>query len=193
MPTPEQFIEEFLEHADRVYDAQRAHDYYLRTRRLKGRQAGQQETTSGRGGRTAPKLATRHPGGTRHQQAKEQLAALQHRLERLREALDVLLKEAKGRSGIKTPVKKSPAKAAADSKSGGGSKEKLTAKQKREAAKRSADYRKKHPEKSTVSPEAKSVEQKIKDVRETIRKVKEDIAKAMEAAQRKTATKAVNH
>jgi hypothetical protein len=65
----------------------------------------------------------------------------------------------------------------------------LTPKERREAAKRSADYRKKHPEKSTASAQVKSVEQKIQDTREAIRKIKEDIATAMEAAQKKTATR----
>lgn len=160
------------------YDPQKAHDYYVRTRHLKGRH----------GGSGHPLSSGRQGGGNQHhppkksakelqKEAHARVAALEKRLERLREVLRELVKQSKARAGVET--KNTPTKKAAAS--GGGSKghdKPLTAAQKRDAAKRSEEYRKKHPEHKSDDKKAKEVEAKIKDVREQIRKIRAELQAA---------------
>jgi predicted transcriptional regulator len=187
MPSPEKFIEGFLlKHSELPYDPVKAHEYYLRTRQLKGRVSGRlQEVTTGRERRvtTAP---PKKSAAQLRAETKAKVEQLQNRLDKLKKVLRQLTEEAQARSGIKTqPAKKSPEKA------GSGPKEKLTAKEKKEAAERSEKYRKEHPEKTTPAQEVKELQQKIQDVKEKIREMKEDLAAAREKAARRRRLKAV--
>ena len=124
-----------LLHAEKPYDAQKAREYYLRTRKLKGRKKGSgQPTPTGRNPRGAQPKAAPHPvkpRKTKAQKQKEaevQVAALKKRLARLKEALAELVKAAKLRSGVETKTDKAKSKAQANSDA--KSRKPLTARQK---------------------------------------------------------------
>lgn len=72
---------------ERVYDAAKAHDYYIRTRKLKGRQKGaERESGSTRPG--APKPQTKKKGSKQEiASADAKVAAIRGKLDRLRELL----------------------------------------------------------------------------------------------------------
>lgn len=130
-----------LAHAG-TYDPIKSREYYLRTRKLKGRQPAKAAPLSspGEGGRpvaSGPK-PSREKTNSRQAELKAQRAALEKRLERLREVLSELVEAAQGRSGVKdTPAEKKAQaeKAAADTKAD----KKLTPKQKREKAKQARE------------------------------------------------------
>lgn len=169
-----------------AYDAAKAHEYYLRTRVLKGRKAAVSTlpTSKTRGtpvsnvgtrstARVAPKVV---PKKTAAELAKEKQAlkahvvALQNRLAALKKVLAVLVKEAKARSGVKTKTAadNSPVTAAA----------KKTA-----AAKSSKTYYEKN--KATILAKAKAeaaansptdLEAKIKEISDKIAKMRAELA-----------------
>lgn len=149
-----------LQHA---YDPQKRHEYYLRTRQLKGRQKGQQDQTSGRTSSARVSTIKKH-----HQQPDMQTSveALRRRLESLKRVLAELVKKAKARSGVETKSSSSSSKSSS-SKSGGGSKsdrKPLTAKQKEEARKRSKDWRDKHKQTKSPTNEIASLKKQIKEI-----------------------------
>jgi hypothetical protein len=88
MKTP---INTELRHLAPGYDPQKAHDYYVRTRKLKGRQPGAAPQTSGVGAerRTAPRRP--HPQHSNRAKQKQELASaikdLQLRLNKLEELI----------------------------------------------------------------------------------------------------------
>lgn len=155
-----------------AYDPQKAREYYLRTRKLKGRKKGSGDPEpSGRNsaGSKASTSRTRKPKKTSAQKRKEaeaQVAALEKRLERLKDVLAELVKKAKARSGVEDSKSSSPkdrAKQNADEKA----RKPLTAKQKREAAERS---KKNYEEnKKTPNQEIKELQAKIKAIRAQIK------------------------
>lgn len=151
------------------YDPVKAHEYYLRTRQLKGRQAGAEQLTIGRTSKAAP-LPAKKPAKSKKQTAFEaQIAALQGRLEKLRTVLAELTKQAQARSGV-TPT--APAKS-------GDKPTKQTSKQKAAAAKKAKAYYEKHKnDKKTPSQQVKELETKIKAIQAKIKKMKAEIAAA---------------
>jgi hypothetical protein len=170
-----------------IYDAAKAHDYYMRTRVLKGRTPVVQKTPVGRskgtpvstvGSRSGVKVVQNVkvvPKKTAAELAKERVAlkahvaALQVRLEALKKVLAQLVKEAKARSGVvtKPTTDNSPVTAA----------QKKTA-----AAKSSAKYYDKN--KATILAKAKAdaaanptdLEAKIKEISDKIAKMRADLA-----------------
>lgn len=190
-----------------VYDAQKARDYYLRTRHLKGRKAGVKVLPLG-GGRGGPdtkplplgggrggppvhkvKAAPVKPKKTAKQlrlEAHARTSALKVRLDQLHKVLAKLVKEAKG-LGIET--KSDTAKTKAASNQDAKDKPPSTVKQKREAAKRSAVYRKTHQ----TSVDAKSLQTDIEATLKKIKKIraelKASVGKARSHAQSQTASK----
>lgn len=198
MPSPEKFIEGFmLQHAEQLYDPVKAHEYYLKTRQLKGRQRTRQGfpmTIDRRGAldlatnriAARPRVSNKSAAQLRAE-TKAKVEKLQNRLDRLKEVLRQMTEEAQARSGIKSQ----PAKKSTPEKAGSAAKEKLTTKEKREAAERSEKYRKEHPEKTTPAQEVKELQQKIQDVKEKIREMKEDLAAAREKAARRRRSQAV--
>ena len=88
-----------------AYDREKAHQYYLRTRKLKGRQSGPQTAP---GGHTSPQKTFTPSGGSggkpnradtksRQAQLQAQKDRITARLEHLREVLDKLVGDAKKR------------------------------------------------------------------------------------------------
>lgn len=170
----------YLLHAG-SYDPQKRREYYLRTRKLKGRHRGL--GTVGTGGRP-PAPVKKAPPKPHY---AEQVAALEKRLKRLKEVLSHLVEDAKKRSGAETNTKPSTSKTAASKSKGGSSK--VTPTERKKAAKASAEYRKKHPEKKTPKEEVAALEKQIADIRKKIRKALEDARKQRRQPATKTASK----
>jgi ubiquinone biosynthesis protein UbiJ len=144
-----------------AYDASKRREYYLRTRKLKGRQPG----------KAAPPKKTRaQRQAERRKKLEAQVEALKGRLEKLRAVLAQLTEQAKKRSGVDT--KKTTSKKTTSSTKKAAEK-KLTPAQKAKAAKASEEYRKKNPEKA-LADDVKSLNDKIKTIQERIAKMRKE-------------------
>jgi len=178
MSDPQEFILDHglvpLDHVKEVvhyvegYNPAKAREYYLRTRQLKGRQPGAAPaTTSKAPAAKAPTKIVKKQPPKQSTSTKARVAEMKVRLEKLRKVLRELVKQAKARSGADPKDKKATA----------GSK-KLSAAERKEAAKRSAEYRKKHKseiENDSVDEQAKRLADQIKDVNAKIAKAKADL------------------
>ena len=185
--TPEEIL---LMHGDLPYDASKAHEYYLRNRKLKGREAGGQDdvhssrTSKGRAA-TAAKLSKRAgpprlTSKQRQDAVNGRVASLRKRLDRLKVVLEDLLKEAQKHDGKKDePAKKEENKAGTDKKS------ELTTKQKREAAVRSKEYYEKN-KKPADKFDSEQSQMDIKKVRAKIREIRAQLRAAIEKARRQS-------
>lgn len=178
------------------YDPQKARDYYLRTRKLKGRRKASAVSPS-TNANVAERLGTKRPGaakpapkgkpklsaaGKRRLRAKAEarVDALEARLDKLRDVLDQLVEAAKARSGVDPKEDK----AKADKNTAEKDRKPQTAAEKREAAKKAKD--KYEEENAGPSAKAKALESKIADVQEKIKKAQADLAQAgVEARARK--------
>lgn len=184
-----------------AYDAQKAHEYYLRTRKLKGRTPGAVKTSAGRpaGGRQTPvkgHLSAAAKAANRKQRQAEleaQRDALEKRLDRLKEVLQEMVEAAKKRSGA-APTKKSSDKAPETSKdkadrNSAEKKDKPTSAEQRERNKKARDrYKKDHPagggssesgssDGPTVTEELASLNRKIADIKVKIQKAMKEARK----------------
>lgn len=177
--TDVQELESELMHA-RVYDPAKAHEYYLRTRSLKGR------------GRSGPDISSRaggggHQGGTggssnnpdirdsREKNLDQRIEELRAKVDQLREVLHKRVQEAKGRAGVKEPDKKesSTTSKTKDSKSStkdGKPDKPLTEKQKADKRKASKEQYEKENRTSKVH-EVEALTNIVKDLRERISKL----------------------
>lgn len=165
-----------LLHGNQPYDPQKAREYYLRTRELKGRKKGTAEPV-GQKRIAKPKLTPQQKRAA----TEAKVAKLKKRLEHLKKALAELVAAAKKRSGVETPTGK-------DAKgSSGSSDSKMSVKQKREAAARSKAYYEKNKDKAqTPDEELKALTAKIKEIRA---KIKKAIADAKKNSRTKSQTK----
>lgn len=178
----------------RPYDPVKAHEYYMRTRKLKGRPQGSSEiidprsragsSTSGKGPKKSGSELVQ-PKGPSREELEAQKDALQKRLLRLKEELRKLVRAAKTRSGI---VEKEPEKKSSESKKNKESdekkesepekEEKLTSSEKKEKAKKARETYEKEKKKSpTPSSEIAALERQIQDVRKRIKAALEDARK----------------
>lgn len=193
-------VDEFIAHmvGDPDYDPIKAREYYLRTRKLKGRHpAAPPPVPVGRHPakvlpvkKHAAPLAKstakpkRKSAAQERKEAEAHVAALQGKLDQLHKVLAALVKAAKARSGVK-PV--APAKKAAPKKTAGHqptAKEKLTAAQKAKKAKDAKDaYDKAHPD-----AKAAELTKKIAEVTQKIHDMKAEIAAAQHKSQTKTSS-----
>ncbi len=155
-----------LEHA---YDPIKRREYYLRTRKLKGRKAAVKTSKS------RPKAKPKPPTKTRAQRQAErrrkleaEVNALKARLEKLRTVLAEMTKKAKARSGIKPTTNTSKQTNAKKSTPA-----KQTAAQKAKAAKRSKEYYEKNKD-EILADEVKSLKGKIKTIQERIEKMRKN-------------------
>ena len=164
-----------------TYDVDQAHEYYLRTRKLKGRKAGVKKTTTSRVP-AAKKLAPGHKGSVgaksitqvRQAAVNGRVAGLQAKLAKLETLLQELLakaktKETKGSDKNSDQTAKQK-KAAADSS------EKYAEKNKAEIAKKAKEKREENPD-SNLS---------VDQVREKIWKIRKQLNAAMAAARGKS-------
>lgn len=169
-----------LFHADGSYDPVKAREYYLRTRKLKGRKkAGVDEAVSRIQSTPRPAANKSRPKAKinnatkRRRQAEARVAALEQRLEHMKDLLSRLVTKAKARSGV--PEKKTDAKKTDSKSTSSKSKEpsKLTAAQKTAKAKAS----KKAYDKEMASPQAKvkQIREEMRQVQAKIDKIKQDL------------------
>lgn len=179
-----------LFHAAGNYDPQKAHEYYLRTRKLKGRirtmesgpaprAVGSRAATAVRAGGKANRADTK----SRHAQLEAQKKHLEARLEHLRQVLDELVKAAKKRSGGDPNHKKKDAPGTApetkvdkaDRNKAEKAAKPLTAKQKHDKAVQAKKaYEKEHP--NTLSHDVDILKEQVKDIHAKIQKAMKDAA-----------------
>lgn len=165
------------------YDPQKAHEYYLRTRQLKGKTLGNAPvslynvggtSTKAPSKTTVIKTAPKTPpsksviAAKRRLETKARIEALKTRAEKLRKLLKTLVDEAKIRAG------KDPNEKAAPSAS-----KKTTTAQDKEAAKRSKDYYEKNKEKikkeKTLTEQEKSLQETIKNLNKKIADARQEV------------------
>ncbi len=181
-----------LQHA---YDPVRAREYYLKTRKLKGRRKGTEKLPVGRVLSDAENKVERKRALARRiaakkarnkklkEEAEARVLQLQARLDKLKDILAELTKQAKARSGIET---KSTSKEKAENKKANEDRKPATAAEKKEAAKRAKEAAdKKKDGDPSLSDQAKELDAKIAKVRESIAKMKEQIADAKKKASAK--------
>lgn len=169
-----------------VYDPQKAHEYYLRKRKLKGRPRAMPKTSTPKVARTAATVAVRAGGKpnradtkSRHEQLLAQQAHLKARLEHLRTVLQDLVDAAQKRAGGdpnkhdqkgKAPeTPKDKAARNADQKK----QKPLTAKQKTDKAQAAKKaYEKEHP--NSLSQDVDILREQVKDIHTKIEKALQD-------------------
>lgn len=168
-----------------TYDPVKAREYYLRTRKLKGRVQGSQAPTPSkqpaRRETTTPAPRARKAGISTSKQRRKELKAkkaeLEKRLDRLREVLRQKVKDAKQLNSSAQPTKKtssteSSSKSTTSSRSEKRDRKPETATQKRERAKKAKEaYEKEHP--NTLSQDIEILQEQIKDIRAKIQKAAE--------------------
>lgn len=182
-----------MSHLMHEYDAAKRREYYLKTRKLKGRRKGVVDTKGGRQARSMQDTlaAQRAKAEARRKAQKARIAKFKAKLARLQEVYKKLLEAAKKRSGAET--KPEPKKSSSTSKA---PEKKLTTSQKKEAAERAKEAQekeKKPSQKESPAQELKALQEKVATME---KKIAEAIAKARAAqknkpAKSKTADKAV--
>lgn len=174
--------EDVLAHAG-TYDPAKARAYYLRTRELKGRRRGMTKTTTSTRDRSGPSPPAKKTPTQRRGEAETRVAELEARLERLRDVLEELVEAAKKRSGVDTKPNKSE-KSSDNSKTNESKKgEKLSVSEKKEAAKRSQEYRDKNP---SLNNQARELSSSIEDVQEQIRDARARLKGSIDKARKKS-------
>ena len=160
-----------LIHARAAYDPAKAREYYLRTRKLKGRRPAR--LVAPKGGNRPHAVPVHAKKSNRAAELHAQRLALEKRLDQLRDILAAKVRAAKKRSGIETPTHKkaSSSKESAAKKTRGSNSKPLSASEKREkAAKARADYKKEHhgDKKSSDAQEIVKLRKQIADIRARI-------------------------
>lgn len=190
----DEFIKDFMAHFydPTEYDPVQAHLDYLRRRQLKGRAPAAVKLPPK--GRHPAKVIPLHPKGKGkvqaaahhkspaevHKEIAARVATLNRRLAALKHVLEELVKKAKARSGVVTPTKPTPAKAAAPATPTSASK--LTATQKAEKAKANKAYYEKHKNDATEA-NAQAIELQIQEVTAKITKMRADLGIAKQQVQ----------
>lgn len=185
-----------------TYDPVKAHEYYLKNRKLRPRTAAAASTPSLRPRAATPSKAVKAVGQkpnrantkSRRAELEAQKAALEKRLEHLRDVLKKLVEEAKKTShknAAKKPASKDEKGRApetkadkADRNANEKSQRSLTAAQKRkkaDAAKKA--YEKEHP--NSLSTDVDVLRQQVKDIQDKIRKALADAAERKKKANAK--------
>lgn len=191
MRSLDEFFDKFwqdqgLKHA-LPYDPQKAHEYYLRNRELKGRQAGAvapkagSSTSAAPGKKSGAQLAVAQVIGKgkppmSNQAAQAQVAAIQQRIGALKKVLSSLLVEQK--QSDKAAEKKAESKSSGSSGGSSGPKRVLTSRQEADAKKRSKDFYDKNKKPAVKKPVDLSVDEKIQVVRDQIKHLRTVLAVA---------------
>lgn len=167
-----------LSHIKEPYDPKKRREYYLKTRKLKGRKKGSSsEGEAPKGNLEARRAASKK----RRETQKAQIARLERKLEHLNDVLSNLVAAAKKRSGVEEVNTKSKAKAQTPPA------RKTTQKEKREAAERAAKTRKKENP-TSQNQEVAQLQQKIAEVQ---KKIAAAIEKARQEKQKASKSKKV--
>lgn len=168
-----------------AYDPDKAHRYYEEHKHLKGRQRGAQAAPAGGGSSSGGGSAGMRP--SRKKELLAEKAALEKRLDQLKQALEKLVNAAKKKSGIETP-KKEDSKTSTASKDKKGSKKDskpLTEKQKRD--KREAAKKQYEKEK------AMGLTQEVSQLRTQVAEYRDKLQKALAEAHQRQAAAAKAH
>lgn len=162
VPSAEEFLDDFfsveipIEH---VYDPVKAHEYYLRTRELKGRTKGSEVDTVKRFASvqiSTEIVAARKAAALKHRKAQEaKVVQLKSRLEKPKKILKKLVEEAKKRGGD-SKLSTSPAPTSSKIKAD----KPLTAKEKVDATRKAEEYRDKNKD-QTPDQETKVIQEQI--------------------------------
>lgn len=169
-----------------TYDPVKAREYYLRTRKLKGRKKGSSLQKSGRPGGHLPATVGKSAGRPNRADTKSRRAellaqkvALEKRLEHLREVLAQRVKEAKALGAAPKPKKDEKGKAPetqvdkADRNNAEKKAKPLTSSQKAKKAKAAKDaYEKEHP--TSLSQDVEILKAQVQDIRKKIKKSIQD-------------------
>jgi hypothetical protein len=177
-----------------LYDPVAAREYYLRTRKLKGRPRSSSPIPAGRrppaqvkrlSSRPVPKVpmkkakvVPKKSTAQRNKETQARVAGLQAKLDQLRQMLALLVKQAKARSGVIEPAKKLTPKQAAEK---AASEKKMTPQQKVEAAKKARETYANEKGKTTKLTE-QELNEKIAAVADKIRDMQAKIAAAQQKA-----------
>jgi len=176
-------VEEFLGELFHIYDAESAHDYYIRTRELKGRKPGSQDspsatksssvsTTVKKPAKSQPKpQAVKVTPEQRRAQISAQVDALRGKLAQLKEVLAQLVAEAKARSGVEPVAEPTSTTTRATP---GSSDRKLTPAQQADAAQRAKEWREANPDKA-MDQEAAKLEKQIQNFQDKITQMREKL------------------
>jgi hypothetical protein len=178
--TAEEHIANCLTH---IYDAESAHQYYLRTRDLKGREAAaQQPTPMSKTSvsktvqpKAAPKAApAKQTPEQRRAAISSQVDALRAKLETLKKVLADLVQQAKARSGVDPepePTQGQPRQTSDNPR-------KLTPEQQDAAAQRAKDWREANPDKA-MDQEAAKLTKQVEAVQDKIQAMREKLAEVL--------------
>lgn len=171
----------------RVYDPVKAREYYLRTRKLKGRKKGSDNDYGRREGVQAQRILSGQGSGgkpnrantaSRRAELKAQKEALEKRLDRLRDVLKELVDAAQKRSGVKkqeSEKDKAPEtkKDKADRNKAEKKDKPETAAEKKERAKKAKEaYEKENP--TSLSEDVEILKEQVKDIQSKIQKAVAD-------------------
>lgn len=188
-------LDEILEHGEE-YDPIKAREYYLRTRKLKGRQKGSVDLAGSRrpGGSTVSALPRKKkavsPALQRRRETQARINALNERLEALRKVLRELVEAAKARSGVETPKPKDSKSKAPVKKATSAGSEKLTAAQKKEAAKKAKErYEKEKDKNVSLTDQEKTVQAQVEAVKKKIVQARKDLRASIERANKRQTSK----
>jgi len=154
------------------YDPVKAHEYYLRTRKLKGRRIGSQVVKTGRNtSHRIPKHTIVQPVNPKVRAITHQMMVLQGALTELRKALKVLIEKEK--QAAATHKKKSTA--SSEDKKKQEDRKPLTATQKKDAAERAKKSYEKNKKPHVQTRE--EIRAKIKEIETKLVKLKADLKK----------------
>lgn len=172
----------------RAYDPVAAREYYLRTRKLKGRKKGSQDDNAvdaDRAGRaTLPTPAPKKSKKTRNLQAETsaRTSAINAKLDKLKGVLEQLIAESKNRkaesSKSSSSDSSSSSSSSSSSKSGSSSSKPKTAAQKAADRKYQKEKYEEEKKKKPADMSQEELDEKIAQVREQIRRVRETLANA---------------
>ena len=175
--------------APSVYDPAKAHEYYLRTRELKGRKPASAKATSAPKSRGRQPIPVKKPkvskAAVRAAARHRELVALKARLEKLQALLRELVQQAKARSGVDSNKKSTSSRDANDDSDN----KKLSPAEKRKAAKAAHDRYEKDKKTESKPDTRADLKRKIKNVRAQIKKMREKLAKLQKTQRRKPSDK----
>lgn len=180
--------DDFVRTLIHAYDPVKRKEYYERTKKLKGRRRGRQDTSS-----SNQNAVFQDQKKNKRSQTEIRIAAYKLRLEKLKKVLAQLVAEAKKRnqenSGSKDPEKatKEQSKEQSKERSKDKSKDKpLTGQEKAEARKRSKENYEKNKDKQSLSEQEEKLKDELKEVREKIQKVRAELKGSVNKARNKT-------
>lgn len=172
------------------YDPVKRHEYYERTKKLKGRKKGLAQVNTSSGNKKSEKTKTTEQ---KKAEIKARVTAYKARLEKLKEVLALLVEEAKQRSADNAGTKESRAerdkkenqskKETQSTKETGTSKKTGSSTAKEKAA--AKEYYEKNKEKISLKKQESNLKDQIKEVEEKIVKIRAELKDSIKKARNK--------